>query len=137
MGALAQRIAAILPRLRAEAESLMFDECIAQRPTGHATEGYKVVPTLEDVYAGICAIAGDRPHETPVIVGDSSSLAKQRHIIKLPAAAGPFLVGDVVTITKSRFQPHLVGNKYRIAGPDERTAQTCQRMYVDIIGGGA
>lgn len=115
----------------------MFDTCVVRRATGENTvDGYKVTPVLQDVYTGICTLGSDRPHETPVVVGASSSLAKQRHIIKLPVAAGPFLVGDVATITASRFQPHLVGNKYRIAGPDERTHQTSQRMYVDIIGGG-
>lgn len=138
MTATSRRILATLPRLRREAEALMVDECVVKRATGE-TElvDYEPVPVYETLYEGRCKIGGDRPHETPVIVGAAASVIVQRHIVHLPVAAGPFDDGDVVTITAALTQPHLVGNVYRIAGADERSLQTSQRMYVDILGGGA
>lgn len=132
-----QQIMAATRAGRRRAESLMVDECIIRRPTGDVeTEGYTVTSVSEEVYAGKCKVGSDRPHETGVTVGGSSTVTTQRHLLHLPVASGPFHVGDVATITAAPMQPNLVGNVYRIAGPDERSIQTAQRMYVDIVGGG-
>lgn len=128
-------IARVLPELRAQAESLMFDKCVARRITGETTDDDgRVTPTYDPtpVYSGACAITGDRPYEQARETGGATTTV-QRYLLKVPATAGPFDEGVVVEITESRFQPHLVGNVYRIAGRDERTAQTSQRMYVEII----
>jgi hypothetical protein len=82
------------------------------------------------VYAGKCEVSGDRPYESnPEAAGATATV--QRYILKVPWDAGPFRAGLVARIDASRLQPNLVGREFRIAGPDERSYQTAQRMFID------
>lgn len=131
---LGDAIRGALPRLRAQAESMMFDTCEVREIVGEETgpDGRVVAVYGEPIYAGRCRVSGDRPYEqTPEAGGLEFNV--RRFILSLPAATGPYLENMRVAITASEFQPHIVGNEYRIAAVDERTAQTAQRMYVEIV----
>ena len=126
---------------RAEAESVMETVCKVERQTGETERDFKSVPVYETVYGpgvephgGRCWVTGDRPYEQSPEAGGATFIV-QRHIWKTPTSAGPFKSGDLVTVIDSQMQPHLIGNVYRVAGPDERTYQSSQRMFVDIIAG--
>lgn len=123
-----------LPRLRVQAESMMMDTCQVTRGTGVPVtdpDTGEVTVTANVVYEGPGKIAGDRAYERLEDVGEGS-LGVQRYIWSAPWSAGPFDDGDVVEILASLMQPHLVGRRFRVAGRDERSLQTAQRMYVDI-----
>ena len=108
----------------------MVDTCTIERATGAAPDPLTGVPPRTQVYAGMCKIGGDRPYEqSPEAAGATYTV--QRFLLHLPAASGPFFPDDRVTITTSELQPHLVGKVYRVAGPDLRSMQTSQRMYVE------
>lgn len=115
----------------------------AERNMVDACEVWRIGPVVEDpvtgipvpsralVYSGKCKLGGDRPYENKPEAG-AAIIVTQRFTIHLPWSSGPFDVGDLAVVTKATLQPNLVGNEYRIAGPDERTAQTAQRMFVDL-----
>lgn len=115
----------------------------AERNMVDACEVWRIGPGVEDpvtgipapsrtlVHSGRCKVGGDRPYENKPEAG-AAIIVTQRFTIHLPWSAGPFFPGDLAVITKVVLQPNMVGNEYRIAGPDERTAQTAQRMFVDI-----
>ena len=90
------------------------------------------LPVSVEVYAGRCRVHGDRPYErTPEAGG--AVVTVQRYLLSVPVSAGPFEPGDAVVVTACPDQPHLVGREYRIAGPDERSQQTAQRMFIDLV----
>lgn len=126
-------IAAALPELRAQAVSLMVDSCSIVRPGLPATDPVTgaSVPTSTPVYTGACKVGGDRPYEQ-LPEGQGVTVTVQRFILHIPADGPRVQSGDVATITASQ-QPHLVGVVFRIAGPDERSWQTSQRVFVDRI----
>lgn len=124
-----------LPRFRAQAESMMLDTCAIRPVIGESTDDLTGVSTPiygPAVYEGKCKIGGDRPYEQSPEAG-GATFTVQRYILHVPWSAGPFEPGMVVDITASELQPHLVGNVYRIAGRDERSTQTAQRMFVEIV----
>lgn len=118
----------------------MTDQCVVRRPTGETVPNpdFTVSPVLEVIYdprdprfRGRCYITGDRPYESTVESAGASSTT-QRVIAVFPVEAGPFESGDIVTMLGSRLQPRLVGRSFRLAGPDERSHQSSQRMFVDF-----
>ena len=117
---------------RRAAEARMTDQCRITRPSGEVDPltGKPLDPVV--VYVGRCRISGDRPYEElPEVAGAQRVI--QRHILSVPVSAGPFAPDDAVTITAAPHQPHLTlpGVEFRIAGPDERSQQTSQRMYIE------
>lgn len=120
---------AVLTAGQRAAEARMTTTCTISRATGDR-DPLTGEPVLEPVYEGRCRVHGDRPYEqTPESGGGTVTV--QRYLLSVPVSAGPFEVGDVVEVTAARHQPHLVGRTYRIGGPDERSQQTAQRMFID------
>lgn len=108
----------------------MVDECIVQRPTG-TPDPLTGVTEKVTVYEGRCKVGGDRPYENQQNAGGSFG-SVQRYTVHVPALSGPYDDGDLVTVTASPLQPHLVGRTARMAGRDERSLQTAQRIFVDF-----
>ena len=110
----------------------MLDTCVVERLDTSATPDPMTgaVPRLT-VYEGRCKVGGDRPYENAQNAGGAFAVV-QRYTVHLPATAGPFDDGDLVTITAASMQPHLVGREFRLAGSDERSWQTSQRIFVDV-----
>lgn len=117
---------------RSAAVRLMVDACVITRVTGETTDPDTGVVTAasDTVYEGPCKVSGDRPYETDMFGGGRVE-PQQRLILHLPVSVGPVQAGDAVMVTASVYQPHLAGREYRVAGPDERSWQTAQRVFID------
>lgn len=57
----------------------------------------------------------------------------QQHRVDLPLDAGPVFAEDIVTVTASLNNPHLVGARSLIAGPLNKSAATAQRLQCTRI----
>ena len=120
-----------LPRLRAQAESMMTATVVVKRP-GPVTENPDgtVTPSWTLVDSGKGRISGDRPYESNPEAGGHVETV-QRYILSKPIGTGPYEVGDVAKVTAEPNNPALVGRYYRIAGPDVRSQQTATRMFIE------
>lgn len=116
-------IAAALPELRAQAESLMRDTCSVSRVTGAAIVDEREVPATAAVYAGRCKVQELANVETsPDVAGATVTVLRYR--LDLPVSAGPFKVGDIATVGARTF---------RITSMHVKTWQTAQRLPVDEV----
>lgn len=116
---------------RREAEALMLDSCTIRRVVDVLTDADgNDIAVYESVYAGRCKVQTYEPYERSPESG-GRTVVVQRYSVHVPVGAGPFLPGDVITITASRFATHAVGATYRVAGLHEKTFQTAQRLLVD------
>lgn len=133
-------IAAALPGLRAQAESMMQDRCVVERVTAgtvldEVTGEY--TPVTVRVYP--VGVAADGPCQfkaanTAVrdVEAAGQLLVEQSATLKLPVAGSEVVrEGDVVTITASRFDPQLVGVRVRVAGSHHQTFATARRFPVE------
>ena len=120
-----------LPFLRAQAESLMVDECTIARPgdpvtdpdTGEVTAGEVAV------YAGKCKVQSkDSATATPDAGGASFTVVSRQ--VHIPANAADVRDDDVVTITASRLNAFTVGKQYRVEGFTPDTFDTAARLPV-------
>ena len=127
-------IAAVLPELQAAAESMMVDTCtITREGAGWVKDpvtGRDVPAPPTTVYEGRCKVASYQPYEATPEVGGMTEVL-QRYAVHVPVTAGPFEVGDLITITAGANQPTTRDRTFRVAGLHEKTWQTAQRLLVD------
>jgi len=102
---------------------------LVERPTG-VPDPLTGQPSFEVVYEGRGKVQSFRSYESSREVG-GATVTDARREVHVPWSAGPFRIGDVVTVVESPTQPHLVGQRFRVAFPDEKTLQTAQRLLVD------
>ncbi len=117
-------VLATLRRGQRLAESLMVDSCVCVRPGVKVTlpngdDGFEDVP----VYSGRCKVQSFRPYETN-IESAGRPVVTQRLEVHVPVGTGPFKIGDVFTV-----EGHSV--PLRVAGVDEKSMQSAQRLLVD------
>lgn len=130
---LGDAIAAALPELQAQAESMMTDTCrvtrlgAAEWVTG--ADGIERPPGPVTVYEGQCKVQTFQPYEQTPEVGGSMEVV-QRYNLHLPVSAGPFQVGDLI----ERTTPGKPARHWRVGGLHEKTHQTSQRLLVDEGG---
>jgi len=123
--ALGDDLAAALPGLQAEAESMMRTPCTVHRAstvtTGPRGEDVEVPGDL--VYEGGCELKSE---QVQVLTEESASstVTVQRLTVKLPVSSGPYRVGDVVEVGARRL---------RITGLHRQTFQTAQRLPVEEL----
>ncbi len=124
--------AGALARGRRAAEALMVDEVKIVRPTGAVDPltGKPVDPAT--VYDGKAKVQTYEGYEQDREVG-GGSVTIQRYRVDVPVGAYAAQVGDVVTVTRARFDPNLVGRQYILRGPFFKTAATAYRMFVDDL----
>lgn len=115
---------------RAAAERLMTDTCTLQRP-GDLIDDITGEAVMDAVYTGRCKIQTYEGYEQNPTAG-GAVLTVQRYRVDLPASvrARP---GDLVTITASPTDPHLVGKKYRVTAPFNKSYATASRCFVDEV----
>lgn len=124
-------IAAVLPELRAQAESRMTETVLVGKfrdgsdpATGAAT---RVLVT--ERYSGKArvrypsyAVAEMSPASQPV--------AQQDVIVSLPVGSGPVFEGDEVLVTASTVDPNVVGRRFRVKGQPAAGQTTAYRVPV-------
>jgi hypothetical protein len=134
-------VLAILPVLRAQAESMMLDTCTIDRPGGTMTdpETGVVTPASTRIYPTPAQIAAGNPGKCKVQSKDSSVatpdaagalfvvVSRQVHI---PANAADVEDGDVVTMTASLLNSFTVGKQYRVEGFTPDSFDTAARLPV-------
>lgn len=131
---LAADLTAALPFLQAQAEALMVDTCIIDRPGEPVTdpETGAVTPSYTPVYEGKCKVQLTASQAASPEAG-GAVFTVQRGRVDLPVGAGPIETGDRARITAARFNPALVGNVYRVTELFEKTWPTAQRIPVEEL----
>ena len=131
-------IAAALPGLRAEAESMMFSEGVVRRATGETYTdpiSHEEVPLLAVVYTGKCRLrAADtfaRRSDVPgaVVVDQSATLSLPIGAV----GAGDVRLDDIWECTANPFDPSKVGKKLRVTGVHSQTLATAHRYPVEEV----
>jgi len=126
---LGEDIAAALPGLRAQAESLMTEPCTIRRPIGNDTDPLtgESVPAYRtpDVYAGPCKVqdAGNQARE---VESGSSTATLTSLEVHIPVSAEAVAAGDFIEVG---------GRKFRADRPHRKTWQTAQRIPVTEVEG--
>ena len=96
-----QDIAAVLPELRREAESLMVDAVLVERPSGTTIDPDTLaeVPTYSPVYAGPGRIQRPGALSPNEQVAGGFEFDVRAVLAQLPLTAVGILAGDRVTVT--------------------------------------
>jgi hypothetical protein len=141
-------LAEVLPELQAEAESMMLERIVIDRPTGTDIDDHgREQTTYTPVYDGIGKLRSFRPYEQNPDVGGSTATTQRvdwhipapermGHLIGAGKVAhwhGPVMSGD----RARRMTPGRPTKTVRVAGEHDITYQTAQRLVVDDITGGA
>jgi Family of unknown function (DUF6093) len=128
-------IAAALPGLRAQAESLMLDTCtITRAGTGQGvwneTTGSYDPPASTTVYTGPCKVqTRDVQVANPDVAGREAFVVDWT--VHLPVVGSEGVrQGDTVTITAAALDAALVGRVFTVDGPHLGTAKTARRLPV-------
>jgi hypothetical protein len=127
-------VLAILPVLRAQAESMMLDTCTIQRPGAPVTDPNTgvVTPGMTTIYTGKCKVQSkDSATSTPEAGGAVFVVVSRQ--IHIPAGAADVRNDDVVTVTASVLNPFGVGRKYRVEGFTPDSFDTAARIPVKEI----
>jgi len=119
---------------RTQAELLMFDACVVDRPGPVVTDPDTGVaaPSLSRIYAGKCKVQQTIAQSSnPTAGGHSFTVQSTRW--DTPVSAGPFAVNDVVTMTGAVLDPQLVGRVYRVVELFHKSGATAQRVRVEEV----
>lgn len=74
--------------------------------------------------------ANSRIDETVTVAG-AHQTSIMTYLLEVDRAAGPFNVGDVVTVLESFSNANLMGQRFRISILHDETIQTGQRMTIE------
>lgn len=128
---LGHELAEILPELQAAAESMMVDACVITREgegwTIDPATGREVPAPPVTIYEGRCKVWGYDQHERVSQVGEMTEVL-DRKLVQVPVSAGPFQIGDKVTVFARGNRPD---RHYRVALPDEKSWQKAQDLVVE------
>lgn len=110
--------AALIHGREAARRKLFTDACVIRRPSGDSVVDLRTATTYTAIHNGPCRLRTFRPNE--VVVGQQSGATHSvaRTEVQLPIGTPVLRVGDVVTITASRWDQSLVGLHYRVVDDD-------------------
>jgi hypothetical protein len=128
-------IAATLPELRAQAESMMPDTCtITGEPTkvwDEDTASWIETPNVK--YTGVCEVKSENV-QAAAVDQQGQLLVVQSLILKLPVDASTTVgAGDVAVLSSCVFDPQLVGKKLQIGAEHHQSYATARRLPVKEI----
>lgn len=122
-------LAAVLPSLQAQAESMMVTPCRVRRilsVTPDPITGADVITYAEpDPYEGVCKVQDKDLVPSPEQI-PGATIPTFRLEVHVPVGAGPFEVGDIVEVLDGE----TVTRSLRIAGLHRKSWQTAQRLPV-------
>lgn len=127
--------AADMAEFRAMAESMMVDACTIRRKTGETIdEGGAVVPTHDTLYEGKCKVQSTESLDprSPEVGGHSFTIQRLRVDVPVARSDEDYRpqVGDVAAIDAAAYDPHLVGQEFRVTGLLHKTMATAYRLAV-------
>ena len=121
-------IAAALPELRAQAESMMQDRCAITMPGARVwvdvSGTYSTTPAV--LYAGQCRVQRPSAADRPASAGEAGYVLGDV-VVSLPVTAPAVPVGAAVTVTESAHDPMLSGSVFSVLGPHRKTYATARR----------
>jgi hypothetical protein len=128
-------IAAVLPELRAQAESMMRDTVKVERDTGEFTRD---PVTLEDTPVFATVYEGKGRWQRPDTVAAETVAGEvefgiNRVVVQLPMSATGVLRGDRATCVASAFDPDLVGAKATVLGVPNKSHATMRRLLCEEV----
>lgn len=128
-------IAANLPQLRVEAESMMQTVCRVGVGT-YGTDPVTLNPTYtfdQIIYVGKCRIRFTSSATNTVDVG-GQDVAVQSLTLSLPIAGTTTVrTGHLVEVTANPTDPGLVGTVFRISGMHRQTYATARRFPLEAV----
>lgn len=115
----------------------MFDTGTAKRPSGTAYDAtpsvQAVVPTYDVLFASPCKIQARNVAALTQEVGGRTATTVRLEL-HLPADTAPLTTGDVWEMTAvSDFSTAVVGRRYRVTAPVEKTFPTARRYEVEEV----
>lgn len=127
-------ITAVLPQLRAEAESLQTDTCTITRPgEGQGTfdpgTGTTTPPAATEVYAGQCRFRAPSLTEVNTTAGEHQ-WTTQDLVLSLPATAVGPRPDDTVVCDTSALDPALAGATFVVVAALKGSQITARRLIV-------
>lgn len=147
---LSDEVAAALPELRAQAESLMTDTCqitkpgTGQGPWNPSTGTYDPPPPVEVYGPATAPHFGKCRLKTPSVVNpfqaDSAgtSWRVEQSVLSLPVDADLPSEAKTVNYLTAPYNPSLEGRVFGITGPARGSQTTAQRVLVqEVVGTGA
>lgn len=141
---LGDAIRAALPRLRAQAESMMLDACTItvpgdgeQDPVTGERDRVTVYPDpdwpAEHPWKhGPCKVQSVDGQEANPAAG-GAIYTVQRYRVDVPVGSFAPVVGAEVTMGAVTFDPNLTGRKYRVVKLLHKTAATAYRLAVEEV----
>lgn len=128
-------IAAALPGMQAQAESLMQDRCIIRAVTGTVSNpDATTTPTYTTVYEGRCKVQNTQPWPSNPQAGEHTwNLVPT--FLHLPVAGSQDVGTDHVAEILTSVDPANVGRTLRIRNGDRKTFQTAVRFITEEITG--
>jgi hypothetical protein len=132
---LGDAIAAALPEMRAEAESLMVDSCTITRGGSATTidEDTGVVGSgsATTVYFGKCRLQtrNVQPNTTAAGETEYSLLA---YVLQVPMSVVGVAIGDVVTVTGT-LDDDLDARRFTVTGVVHKTHLTARRLALEEV----
>lgn len=124
----------VLPELRAQAESLMVDQCVVRRPTGHTAQDPDTgseVPEYADVFVSPCKVQARTLVALEAEVGGRTSTTVRLEL-HMPLDVPLVKAYDVAEIVDSH-DPQLVGRKFTITAPVAKSLATARRFEVSEV----
>ena len=134
---LADDIAAVLPQMRAEAESRMLDACLITRPGADpvwddATGSYLPAAPVT-VYAGKCRLRNANPAPQNADAGEAA-WAVDQVVLSLPLDGTAAVTdGCTATITACLNDPGMVGLVLTVQAGHFQTDSTARRVPCQVV----
>lgn len=143
-------IAAALPEMRAQAESLMTDTCMATMPDpdgkpiwNSATGAYDDPPPITVYGPDIEPHRGKCKLKAPALVNPFNATAGpeswqvEQSVLSIPIDAPALTAVMTVTYLTAAYNPNLAGRVFGVMGPHHESASTAQRVLVkEVVGTG-
>jgi len=124
-------IAAALPELRRQAESMMRDECTITRPgaqTWDDAAGAYIGGTPTRLYAGPCRIRRPNVAEREAAAGEADWTLTGA-VVSIPVDGTPNdMLGANVHMDHCAGDPALTGRDLKVTGPHSQTDATARRL---------
>lgn len=129
-------IAATLPFLRSQAESMMVSSCTITRAGTRSVLNEETLAYEAEriaVYSGPCRFKFGAT-QANVVDAQAQLVTEQGATLSLPVdGSGGVTTDDVAEITSNPYDPALVGKSVRITGQHVQTFATARRFGIELL----